>query len=73
MQQGLPAAYDYADYIYVINDVNNAPNLATINFKNFRDELRKIMIENLREYIPQARRIKTIPEISQLLISSFDT
>lgn len=73
MQQGLPAAYDYADILYVTDEPANRDKLATLGQTNFRKDLSSILIYNFKDYIPSTRRLINIPEIPQLLISTFDT
>ena len=73
MQQGLPAAYDYADILYVTDEPTNKDKLTTLGQTNFRKELSAILINNFKDYIPSTQRIINIPEIPQLLISTFDT
>jgi thiaminase len=36
MQQGLPAAYEYFDFVYVLDELGNMARLATLGTKNFR-------------------------------------
>jgi len=73
MQQGLPAAYDFSDYVCVYDNEINRAAFANPLFKNFKADLVKLIISNAKDFIPQCARIIKAPEIPQLLISSFDT
>ncbi len=73
MQQGLPAAYDFADIIYVTDQGNNKTKLNTLGQTNFRKELAAIILNNFKEYIPSSKRLINIPQIDQLVIATFDT
>lgn len=72
MQQGLPAAYDFSDYVYVLDESGNADKLANLG-NSFRQDLAALLINNFKDYIPSVQHLRSIPEIPQLLISTFDT
>lgn len=73
MQQGLPAAYDYSDFLYVVAEGSNLDKLASLGTTNFRQELAVIIVKNFKDYVHFEKRLRNIPEIPQLLISTFDT
>ncbi len=52
MQQGLPSAYDYSDYVCVYDNEINRAAFASPNFKNFKAEVAKIIISNFKDYVP---------------------
>lgn len=82
MQRGLPASYDFADYIYVVDErpgnISSKPSKKDFNTfladsQGFRKELSKIMIDNFpKKFCPKHSDLKT-PDEKELVISSFDT
>jgi hypothetical protein len=73
MQQGLPAAYDFADILYVTDEPANKSKLDALGQSSFKRDLAAIIINNFKDYIPTTKRLINIPEIPQLVIATFDT
>lgn len=61
MQRGLPAAYTYTDFIYVVENWTNADKFTNLGLKGFREDLSKIIIGNLRNYEIRNKNIKDDP------------
>ena len=61
MQQGLPAAYEYSDYVSVYDTEINRAAFAAPLFKNFKSDVANIIISNFRDFVPQGARIIKTP------------
>uniref|UniRef100_A0A1J3K627 Uncharacterized protein n=2 Tax=Noccaea caerulescens TaxID=107243 RepID=A0A1J3K627_NOCCA len=80
MQQGLPAGYDYADYVVVpINAENKEINLKACNLESiaglshekFKFGLAKLIHDNNKGYV-SSDKLKHA-ELPQLLLAAFDS